>query len=230
MNKKLLLVLASNPALSTKYANIVVSGKITTKALCPPRGLAGFIESLSLHFGQAGGILLAVDTFVSLGVSPVEVVEAVLKAKPFLRVLVFRMGGMGDHSYSKLLEAGATSVYVGVVPNSGSFSHWVTENFFGTPSRMIHTEKISGRAPFFVIPSESLNDEEDVVLNDEKRHSRIKKSTASVKKKTEPRQKVAKKADRLPAPPSLVSVLLPHNSLAKEKIVVRSKTGPSKRR
>ena len=231
MNKKLLLVLAANPDLSTKYANIVISRKVNTKAVCALQGLTGFIESLSHHFRQAGGVLLAADTFTHLDISPAEAIKTLLKAKPLFRVLVFRMGGMGNHSYSKLIEAGASSVYVGVIPNSGSFSHWVTENFLGTPSRMVHMEKISGRAPSFIIPSESLNeDEEETLDDDENVGSRAKKSTASVKKKAPSRQKVTKKSETVSLIPPIVSILLPHSTVIKGKVVPSRESVAVKRR
>lgn len=168
MTKKLILVVAGISEVATKFAGMLTNESLQVKALCPPRGLQGLLDSLEAGLSHAEAVLFTPDAFAKPDkVAPADAVKALLEAKPSLRVLVFRVGGMDGLNDKALLKAGAASVYIGKVPSIKEFSGWVEENVFGMPTGRAHLEKKSAPVRMFSIPASVSDDVKDAMQSEQ---------------------------------------------------------------
>lgn len=168
MTKKLILVVAAIGEVATKFAGMLTNESLQVKALCPPRGLQGLLDSLEAGLSHAEAVLFTPDAFSRPNkVAPVDAVKALLEAKPSLRVLVFRVGGMDGLNDKVLLKAGAASVYIGKVPSIAEFSGWVETNVFGPPMGKAYLEKKPGKVKMFSIPSSLSDDVKDAMQSEQ---------------------------------------------------------------
>lgn len=168
MTKKLILVVAAIGEVATKFAGMLTNKSLQVKALCPPRGLQGLLDSLEAGLSHAESVLFTLDAFSKPDkVAPVDAIKALLEAKPSLRVLVFRIGGMDGLNDKALLKAGAASVYIGKVPSVAEFSGWVETNVFGPPTGKAYLEKKPGKVKMFSTPSSLSDDVKDAMESEQ---------------------------------------------------------------
>ena len=172
MTKKLILVVTGVGEVSKKYAGMLTNESLQVKALCPPRGLQGLLDSLKGSLSHAEVVLFTPDAFLKPNkVAPVDAVNALLEAKPSLRILVFRTGGMDGLNDKALWIAGTASVYIGKMPSIKEFSGWVEENVFGMPTGRAHLEKKSAPSKTVSIPSSVSDDVKDAVRSEQEEFS-----------------------------------------------------------
>lgn len=153
MRNKLVLVVTGNSQVSTKYAGILSNAGLHAKALCPLEGLHGLLNSLNGALSHAEAVVFTPDAFLKPNrIAPVDAVKALLESKSNLRVLVFRTGGMEGLNNKELLKAGASSVYIGMIPSQNEFCDWIKQNVFNAPTNTVHLEKKRGKTATFSIP------------------------------------------------------------------------------
>ncbi len=128
MNRKLLLVVTTNPTLSSKYADIANgSPGIEAKALCPANGLSTLLLLLKSRFSDADGVLLSPDTLHIFDRTPEDAIRQIREAKPSIRILILKIGGLTKKSEpeQRMIAASADGIYIGIDPSINDFRHWI---------------------------------------------------------------------------------------------------------
>jgi hypothetical protein len=142
MEKKLLLVVTTNPTLSSRYADAAnKSPGIDAKALYLANGLSTLLLLLEGRFSDADGVLLSPDTLHVFDRTPEDIIRQIRETKPSIRILILRIGGLMKkyELEQRMIAAGADGIYVGIDPSMNDFHHWIAsemDRLVGTRGRI----------------------------------------------------------------------------------------------